>query len=217
MRKGSLSTDRTDGPPLFFPEDFLYNAEKRGLLCMKKKNDLILVIDLQNVYLPGQPWACPSLSENMGNIRKILDAGIAERAAFTRFVPPVTPQGTWEQYNTENAGINADPYLNDIIGEMKPYLEQWPLYDKSVYSSFKVREILRLASLSDRVVLTGVVAECCVLATMMDAIDLGFRTVYLTDCISGQSEKNERCIRKIAESFSSVHTLVMDSETYLAD
>lgn len=184
---------------------------------MKKKNDLILVIDLQNVYLPGQPWACPSLRENMGNIRKILDAGIAERAAFTRFVPPVTPQGTWEQYNTENAGINADPYLNDIIGEMKPYLEQWPLYDKSVYSSLKVREILRLASLSDRVVLTGVVAECCVLATMMDTIDFGFRTVYLTDCISGQSEKNERCIRKIAESFSSVHTLVMDSETYLAD
>ena len=37
MRNGSLSTDRTDGPPLFFPGDFLYNAEKRGAAVYEEK------------------------------------------------------------------------------------------------------------------------------------------------------------------------------------
>lgn len=184
---------------------------------MKKRNDLLLVIDMQNVYLPGEPWACPTMREAAENIIKILESDTVEHAVFTRFVAPAAPDGRWAQYNAENEVINASPYYNDLIDELKPYVKRWPLYEKSVYSSLKDRELLKLASEAERIVLAGVVAECCVLATMIEAIDFGFQTVYLSDCISGQSEKNERCIRKIAESFSPVHTLVMDSEAYLAD
>lgn len=42
------------------------------------------------------------------------------------------------------------------------------------------------------VVLAGVVADCCVLATMMDAIDLGYEVVYLYDCIAGVSSRRRR-------------------------
>ena len=27
-----------------------------------KNNDLLLVIDMQNIYLPDEEWACPSIS-----------------------------------------------------------------------------------------------------------------------------------------------------------
>ena len=98
---------------------------------------------------------------------------------------------------------------------IKSYLNAGPVYDKSTYSSFRIPELLEELKSMDRVLLTGVVAECCVLATMMEAIDNGIHVVYLTDCVAGQSDQNEECIQKIAESFSPVHTEVMDSETYL--
>ena len=65
--------------------------------------------------------------------------------------------------------------------------------------------------------LTGVVAECCVLATMMEAIDLGRPVIYLTDAISGQSEEKEAQIRALAESFAPMHTTVETSEEYLTE
>lgn len=177
-------------------------------------NDLLLVIDMQNVYLPGEEWACPSMPEAIKNIRSLMDANIIKRTVFTRFTAPEKPVGTWKQYNRENAEINENEYLNEIVEELQPYLSKYPVYDKSVYSSMRIKEIAQAAAQADHILLAGVVAECCVLATLMEAIDDGHSVIYLTDCVSGQSDKNEHCIRKIAESFAPVHTKVMDSKAY---
>lgn len=80
----------------------------------------------------------------------------------------------------------------------------------------RIAALAEAAKRADRILLSGVVAECCVLATMLEAIDDGHRVVYLTDCVSGQSEANEMAIRRIAESFAPVHTEVMDSRTWIA-
>lgn len=183
---------------------------------MKKKNDLLLVIDMQNVYMPGREWECPSMPGAIKNIRTLLDADVVERAVFTKFTAPLNPRGAWKQYNQEYAGINENSYLNEIVGELKPYLSRWPLYEKSVYSSFKVRELEEAARDAEQVLLCGVVAECCVLATLMEAIDLGHKVIYLSDCIAGQSRQKEEDILEIARSFSTTHTLVMESGEYLA-
>lgn len=184
---------------------------------MEKKKDLLLVIDMQNVYLPGRDWACPSMPGAIGRICRLLEADAVERVIFTRFAAPSAPVGTWKEYNEENAAINSSHYLNEMVEELRPYLKRWPVYEKSVYSSMRIPELLEAARAADRVVLSGVVAECCVLATLMEAIDLGCKVVYLTDCVSGQTEQNEAAIRKIAESFAPLHTLVMDSGTYLKE
>ena len=55
------------------------------------------------------------------------------------------------------------------------------------------------------------------IATMMEAIDLGCPVIYLTDAISGQSEEKEAQIRALAESFAPVHTAVETSEEYLTE
>ena len=184
---------------------------------MKHDRDLLLVIDFQNIYLPGQEWACPSMPKAAANTRKILDLGCTANVLFTQFLSSPDPIGTWGTYNREYRIFNENPFLCDIIPELKPYLDRYPLGVKSTYSSMKCSQVLEAALEADRIVLTGVVAECCILSTMMEAIDLGFQTVYLTDCISGQTEENEAAIRKIAESFSPIHTLVMDSGAYMAE
>lgn len=180
-----------------------------------KKNDLILVIDMQNVYLPGEEWACPTAKEAARNICRLLDAEPAEHVIFTRFTAPDPAVGTWKDYNTVNAAINASAYLNDMMEELKPYLKKYPLYDKATYTSGRVPEVIEKMQQADRVVLTGVVADCCVLATMMDLIDQGCKVVYLKDCISGSTKENEEAVIRIAKTLEPVQTLVMGLEEYL--
>lgn len=184
---------------------------------MKEKKDLLLVIDMQNVYLPEQEWACPSMGRTSVVIRKLLDTCQFQEVIFTKFTAPEQPQGRWKAYNEVNQQINEDAWLNDITEDLKPYLNKGKVCEKSVYSSMKIPEVVQAAKKADHIVLTGVVAECCVIATMMEAIDLGCPVIYLTDAISGQSAEKEAQIRALAESFAPVHTAVETSEEYLTE
>lgn len=184
---------------------------------MKEKKDLLLVIDMQNVYLPGEEWACPSMGRTSGTIRRLLDTCRFQNVIFTKFAASEQPQGAWKSYNEINQSVNENEWMNDIVAELKPYLERGMVCEKSVYSSMKIPEVMQAAQRAEHIVLTGVVAECCVLATMMEAIDFGCPVIYLTDAVSGQSDEKEAQIASIAESFAPVHTIVETSERYIAE
>lgn len=180
-----------------------------------KQKDLLLVIDMQNVYLPGEEWACPKMNSALENIISVIGSGVADQVVFTKFEAPAKPEGCWKAYNQEYCDINESGYLNQLVESLGSVAEQYPVYEKSTYSSMRIPELRKMMKEYDRLVLTGVVAECCVLATMMEAIDDGIKVIYLEDCIAGQSEENESMIRKIAESFSSMHVQVMEKNDYL--
>lgn len=180
--------------------------------------DLLLVIDIQNVYFPGQPWACPSLPRTVENVKWLLDASACGRdfdVMFTRYLAAKEPTGRWAQYNLEYEAINEDEYLSEIAEPMKPYLTKWPVYDKSTYSSCYISELMDNLSKYRRILLTGVVAECCILATMTALVDAGAYVCYLKDAISGQSQEWENTIEKIASSFSPIHSEILSTEEYL--
>ena len=186
-------------------------------------HDLLLVIDLQNVYTEGQPWACCHIRQAARNIRRLLDAGVCGEVLFTRFVPPAQPEGMWREYNRVNAAVNADAFANAMLPEMAPYLERYPLLDKSVYSSFSIPKVREAAARADRVVVTGVVAECCVLSTVLAGIDLGHRMVYLTDAVAGSPFQHELIlglryfafVEAIVSYLTVPHTEVLTTGAYL--
>ena len=149
-------------------------------------HDLLLVIDLQNVYTEGQPWACCHIRQAARNIRRLL-----------------------------NAAVNADAFANAMLPEMAPYLERYPLLDKSVYSSFSIPKVREAAARADRVVVTGVVAECCVLSTVLAGIDLGHRMVYLTDAVAGVTPESEAQAEAIVSYLTVPHTEVLTTGAYL--
>ena len=99
--------------------------------------DLVLVIDVQNAYMKGQPWECNDTDKMLENIRKIIDSGKAD-AVFTQFLAPTDPVGTWCDYNTINKEINESEELNEIEASLKPYLGRYPVMQKSTYSSMKI-------------------------------------------------------------------------------
>ena len=119
------------------------------------------------------------------------------------------------EYNRVNAAVNADAFANAMLPEMAPYLERYPLLDKSVYSSFSIPKVREAAARADRVVVTGVVAECCVLSTVLAGIDLGHRMVYLTDAVAGVTPESEAQAEAIVSYLTVPHTEVLTTGAYL--
>ena len=191
-------------------------GETREILPRDVTGDLLLVVDFQNVYMPGNEWACPSMPAAMANTMKIMDAPNAPDCVMTRFVAPAEPAGRWVDYNEAYRDINENAFLSEIPEEFAPYAQRAVVIDKSTYSSLDAPEVRATAEGKKAVVLAGVVADCCVIATMYDAIDMGYEVVYLYDCIGGSSPESEEEIRALAEVFSPVHTTVMSAEEYLA-
>ena len=179
--------------------------------------DLLLVVDMQNVYREGEPWACRNTETVAGKIEKLLKSEKADEVIFTVFEAPKNPTGCWKEYSREYADINADAYQNALMDIFLPYKEKYPVYSKSTYSSFSVAKVREAAERADRVVVCGVVAECCILATVESLIDSGTKVVYLKDAVAGQTEEFEQIVEKIVTSFSTMHTEVMTVEEYLAD
>lgn len=175
--------------------------------------DLILVIDMQNVYGHGMAWECANIDRTKHNIHSLLSSGCD--AAFTVFDPPFPAVGAWNEYNRVNKDINEDIKAGELMDEFKTYLPKFPLFRKMTYSSLSVPSLRKLMAEYDRVVVTGVVAECCVLSTVMSLIDLGIPFVYVPDAVSGISDRTEDDTKEIISYMTPVHGSILSVKEYL--
>lgn len=192
-----------------------------------RKEDTILVIDMQKVYQPGNPWACTHVNEAAQQIETLLDHVLELRDApsvlLTRYIAAADEdaQGVWADYNRENRAINENPVMNEFIPAIARYVEEFPYIDKCTYSCFS-NEYVRVAAdrsmvHGGRVVLTGVVAECCVLSTFFEGTDAGYRFVYLTDACAGVDADSERAVQTILQGLSPLHVELMTTAEYIAE
>lgn len=181
-----------------------------------KKRDLLLVIDMQNVYTTGQEWACLDTEGVADRVNQIIDSGKCDQVIFTEYLASKQPKGVWADYNKKYADINADTWANELVPQLAAAASRYPLYTKSVYSSLAIPEVLAAARQADRVIITGVVAECCVLSTVFALIDEGIYTVYLTDGVSGLDRPKEQATERILSGLSPLHLAFMTVEEYLS-
>lgn len=192
-----------------------------------RKEDTILVIDMQKVYLPGNPWACAHVNEAAQQIETLLDHVLelhdAPSVLLTRYIAPADEdaQGVWADYNRENRAINENPVMNEFIPAIARYVEEFPYIDKCTYSCFSDEYVRVAADRSmvhgGRIVLTGVVAECCVLSTFFEGTDAGYRFVYLTDACAGVDADSERAVQMILQGLSPLHVELMTTAEYIAE
>ena len=180
-----------------------------------KKEDLLLVIDMQNVYKKGGKWACLNTEGVADKINKIIDSGM-QNVIFTRFIAnEKNPIGVWANYNKKYQEVNHNQHANLMVDELKEQIKKYPLYTKEFYSSLTIPEVLQAAKKAKRVVITGVIAECCVLSTVFELIDQGIYTIYLTDGVSGLDRPKEEATELILSGLSPLHLQMMTVEEYI--
>ena len=182
-----------------------------------KENDLLLVTDMQNVYKKGGKWECLNTEGAAANIKSIISSGL-QNVIFTRFIAnEKNPYGCWKDYNQKYSDVNNNSYANKMIDEFAEELKKFPLYTKSVYSSLSIPQVLARAKKSGRVVITGVIAECCVLSTVIELIDQGIYTVYLTDAVSGLDKPKEEATKLILSGLCPLHVKMLTTKEYLCE
>ena len=177
--------------------------------------DKLVIIDMQKVYEEGAPWACVGFGGVCERIARLIESGVFADICFTRFVLPDRAQGSWLRYRAKYRDIHAEPSYGEITARLSPYVRDCLTFDKAGYSAYRADDFVEWAKGADRLVVCGVVAECCVLATVLEAAERGADIVYLTDACASTSEE-KRCMAEVilTEDFTP-HVALMRSDEYL--
>lgn len=151
-----------------------------------------LVVDMQELFRSHPDWGSAALSGIVTPIRRLLEAR-PDNAYFSRFVPPSNVEqaaGAWRRYYRRWGNVTLErmnPSLIEIVDELRPWARR--LVDKNVFSVLSNAEFQRSVQATDDrcLIVSGFETDVCVLSTVMDAVDLGWRVILAVDAVSSAS------------------------------
>ncbi len=150
-------------------------------------NELLVVVDMQRLVAEDTPWRIDGVRDLLPKIEALADA-YAPSVMFTRYVLPVDQAaGTWRRFTEAWSGLLREPELWELVPELAS--RESVVAVKSVYSCFGTTE-LQAATVgpeTPELVLCGVETDCCVLATVLEAVDKGIRVTVVEDAVLSPS------------------------------
>ncbi|WP_245442110.1 cysteine hydrolase family protein [Mesorhizobium hawassense] len=169
-----------------------------------------ICVDMQRMFMPPGPWAVEWFPQTLPKVVRLIEKR-PPRTIFTRFIPARRPgdgHGQWRSYYerwSEMTLENAGAEIIELAQELQVFVPPALQFDKPVYSPW-FGETLRRALTADHVdtlIVSGGEADMCVLATLLGAIDFGFRTVLAADAICSTSdEAYESILRLFTKRYS---------------
>ncbi|XIA63527.1 cysteine hydrolase family protein [Bradyrhizobium sp. TZ2] len=163
---------------------------------MKPIEDAVhLCVDMQRIFAKGGIWETPWMERVLPTIVDI-SARYAARTVFTRFITPVSPdqaQGQWRSYfnrwEIATRRSRGGSQL-DLVPELVRLAPPATIVDKSTYSAFfgsPLSTFLREKRIRT-IVVSGAETDVCVLSTVLDAVNIGFRVVIVEDALCSSSD-----------------------------
>ncbi len=147
-------------------------------------------IDIQRLFADETVWHTPSIADILPQIVRLTEHA-PSRSIFTRFTTPEHPgdaTGHWRAYYERWTSVTTavmDGAMIDVVDDLVHFVPPALVVDKPTYSIFKT-EAFR-AMLDDMscqtLICTGVETDVCVLATVMDAMDYGYRVIIPSDAV----------------------------------
>ncbi|PXA90887.1 cysteine hydrolase [Nostoc sp. 3335mG] len=155
-----------------------------------------LCVDMQSVFADDTPWHAPWFNRVLPAV-EALAGRCADRTIFTRFLPPETPgaaSGAWQDYYRhwpEMMRAREDEGLFGLVPTLARFVPPARVFDKPIYSpwlSGNLHGFLQGAGIGTLIV-SGGESDVCVLATVLGAIDLGYRVVLPLDALYGSADE----------------------------
>lgn len=182
-----------------------------------------LCVDMQRLFAAEGPWPTPWMERVLPNVLRIAER-FPERTVFTRFMTPPRPDtmpGTWRRYyakwrNTTRERL--DPSLLELVPPLAKLAPPATVIDKTRYSAFALTGLSAhlQARDADALVITGSETDVCVLATVLGAVDRGYRVVLATDGVCSGSDEGHDALLTIYRNRYSEQIETADSATILS-
>lgn len=161
---------------------------------------------MQRMFAEPTEWHTPWMDRVLPNVVAVVELDPA-RTIFTRFIPPRSPEdvgGAWCRYFRKWQTMTLDfldPQMIDLVPELARFVPPASLEDKPVMSAWQgsLHARLRAAGV-DALIVSGAETEVCVLATVMGAIDLGYRIIIVEDAICSGADPTHDAMLGIYES-----------------
>jgi nicotinamidase-related amidase len=162
---------------------------------------------MQRLFAAGGPWPIRWLDK----VLPIIEEAVSQhprQTLFTRFIPADRPgagTGTWARYYRRWADVtlaHINPSLLEIVEPLARFAPPAKVLDKRVYSPWtegRLDDLLRGSDV-DTLIVTGGETDVCVLATVLGAIDRGFRVVLVEDAICGSADETHDALMALYRS-----------------
>lgn len=151
----------------------------------------LVVIDMQNIFGdPASEWTTPRFGEAARQIRRLAEA-FGERTVFTRFVAPEQPTGAWEPYYEQFPFALRPP--SDPIYQITQELASLATttVDAPTFGKWN-EDLVAVVGPEPELVVCGVATDCCVLSTVLPAVDAGAAVTVATDACAGSNDENHQ-------------------------
>lgn len=160
-------------------------------------NAVHLCVDMQRLFAEDTAWRTPWMPRVLPVLVRLCERK-ADRTCFTRFIPARTAGegwGTWRRYWERWPSMTLDQLGEDkvdLVPELRAFVPPARVLDKTVYSPWTGSGLATaLAGAGvDTLVITGAETDMCVLATVLGAVDLGFRVVVVSDALCSSSDES---------------------------
>ncbi len=164
-----------------------------------------LCIDMQRMFAEPTEWQTPWMDRVLPNVVHVVEINPA-RTVFTRFIPPASAEeagGAWRRYYQRWEAMTRDRLgsdMIDLVPDLASFVPPGTLEDKTVMSAWQGRLHQRLQAAGvDTVIVTGAETEVCVAASVLGAVDLGYRVVLVTDAICSGADSTHDAMLAIYE------------------
>ena len=182
-----------------------------------------LCVDMQRIFSADGPWPAPWM-EKVLPVVATLTGRHPGRTVFTRFIPPVRPDqmpGRWQRYYTRWQAATRE-FLNlELLKLMPPLAALCPpatVIDKTRYSGFTEPRLLShlREREADALIVSGSETDVCVLATVLSAVDLGYRVIIVRDAVCSSSDEGHDMLLRLYDTRFSEQIETADAETILS-
>ena len=163
-----------------------------------------LCVDMQRLFAELTDWHTPWMTQILPAVRRITEEHV-NRTIFTRFIPAERPgegHGLWKKYYERWPTMTVEqlgPEMLELVPDLAAFVPPAFVIDKHVYSPWLgdgLQQQLKALE-AETLIVTGGETDLCVLATVLGAVDYGYRVIVVTDALCSSSDTTHDSILRL--------------------
>jgi nicotinamidase-related amidase len=183
-----------------------------------------LCVDMQRLFVEKTEWQTPWAHKILPQVLALTERSSGQ-TVFTRFIPAEKSgqgQGMWKKYYEHWNCMTLeklDKGLVELIPELVKFVPPAEVIDKPVYGPWVATNLhQRLQKRGiNTLVISGGEIDICVLATVLGAVDFGYRVIVASDALCGSDDKSYDSIMNVLNQRLSIQIEVEETVKILSN